>query len=136
MAVLWKDGPSRLAGPAYALRHSGLASRRDWGWAPDYVDAMWRILQHPEPDDFVIATGETHSLQDFVRITFEQLGLDWKEHVVSDPTLFRPSDIERSCGNPAKAKEKLGWTASKKFREIISQLIQAEQSADLSRRQR
>lgn len=108
---------------------------RDWGWAPDYVEAMWRIIQHPEADDFVIATGETHSLEDFVRITFEQLGLDWKDHVVSDPTFFRPSDIERSCGNPAKAKEKLGWTASKKFREIISELIQAEQSADGRKRE-
>jgi GDPmannose 4,6-dehydratase len=101
---------------------------RDWGWAPDYVDAMWRILQQPEPDDFVIATGESHSLEDFVRITFEQLGLNWKAHVKSDSSLYRPSDIERSCGNPSKAKEKLGWIANKKFREIISELIKAEQS--------
>jgi GDPmannose 4,6-dehydratase len=100
---------------------------RDWGWAPDYVDAMWRILQHPEPEDYVIATGETHSLEDFVRTTFEQLGLDWKEHVKTDPSLYRPSDIERSCGNPAKAKEKLGWTATKKFKDIIAELIKAEQ---------
>jgi GDPmannose 4,6-dehydratase len=125
----------RIASGSKETLHLGkIDIHRDWGWAPDYVEAMWRILQHPEPDDFVIATGETHSLEDFVRITFEQLGLDWKEHVVTDPTLFRPSDIERSCGNPAKANEKLGWTASKKFREIISQLIQAEQSADGARR--
>jgi GDPmannose 4,6-dehydratase len=121
----------RIASGSKETLHLGkIDIHRDWGWAPDYVDAMWRILQHPDPDDFVIATGETHSLEDFVRITFEQLGLNWKEHVVSDPTLFRPSDIERSCGNPEKAKEKLGWVASKKFREIISELIQAEQSAD------
>jgi len=121
----------RIASGSKETLHLGkIDIHRDWGWAPDYVDAMWRILQHPEPDDFVIATGETHSLEDFVRITFDQLGLDWKEHVVNDPTLFRPSDIERSCGNPSKAKEKLGWVASKKFREIISELIQAEQSAD------
>ena len=121
----------RIASGSKETLHLGkIDIHRDWGWAPDYVDAMWRILQHPEPDDFVIATGETHSLEDFVRITFEQLGLDWKEHVVSDPTLFRPSDIERSCGDPSKAKEKLGWVASKKFHEIISELIQAEQSAD------
>jgi GDPmannose 4,6-dehydratase len=107
---------------------------RDWGWAPDYVDAMWRILQHPTPDDYVIATGETHSLEDFVRISFEKLGLNWKEHVVSDSSLFRPSDIERSCGNPAKAKEKLGWSATKKFDQIIEELINAEQSADAARR--
>jgi GDPmannose 4,6-dehydratase len=100
---------------------------RDWGWAPDYVDAMWRILQQPEPDDYVIATGESHSLEDFVRTTFEQLGLDWRDHVKTDPSLYRPSDIERSCGNPTKAKEKLGWTATKKFKDIIAELIKAEQ---------
>ena len=100
---------------------------RDWGWAPDYVEAMWRILQHPEPDDYVIATGESHSLEDFVRTTFEQLGLDWKDHVKTDPSLYRPSDIERSCGDPRKAKEKLGWTATKKFKDIIAELIKAEQ---------
>jgi len=100
---------------------------RDWGWAPDYVDAIWRILQHPEPDDYVIATGETNSLEDFVRTTFEQLGLDWRQHVETDPSLYRPADIERSCGNPTKAKEKLGWTATKKFHEIIAELIKAEQ---------
>jgi GDPmannose 4,6-dehydratase len=100
---------------------------RDWGWAPDYVDAMWRILNHPEPDDYIIATGDSRSLEDFVRTTFEQLGLDWKDHVKTDPSLFRPSDIERSCGNPGKAKEKLGWTATKKFDDIIAELIKAEQ---------
>jgi GDPmannose 4,6-dehydratase len=126
----------RIASGSKETLHLGkIDIHRDWGWAPDYVDAMRRILQHPEADDFVIATGEIHSLEDFVRITFEQLGLDWKEHVVTDPTLFRPSDIERSCGNPSKAKEKLGWTASKKFREIISELIQAEQSADGRKRE-
>jgi GDPmannose 4,6-dehydratase len=109
---------------------------RDWGWAPDYVDAMWRILQHPVADDYVIATGETHSLEDFVRISFKKLDLDWKDHVVSDPNLFRPSDIKRSCGNPAKAREKLGWSATKKFDQIIEELIQAEQSTDASRRMR
>jgi len=121
----------RIASGSKETLHLGkIDIYRDWGWAPDYVDAMWRIVQHPEPDDFVIATGETHSLEDFVRTTFEQLGLDWKEHVVSDASLFRPSDIERSCGNPLKAREQLGWTASKKFREIISELIKAEQAAD------
>ena len=125
----------RIAAGSKETLHLGkIDIYRDWGWAPDYVDAMWRILQHPAPDDYVIATGETHSLEDFVRISFEKLGLDWKEHVVSDPTLFRPSDIERSCGNPAKAKDKLGWTATKKFAEIIEGLINAEQSTDGARR--
>jgi GDPmannose 4,6-dehydratase len=120
------------AGSKETLNLGKIDIYRDWGWAPDYVDAMWRILQHPEPDDYVIATGETHSLEDFVRTTFEQLGLDWKEHVKTDPSLYRPSDIERSCGDPTKAKDKLGWTATKRFKDIIAELIKAEQSADFA----
>lgn len=96
---------------------------RDWGWAPDYVDAMWRMLQQPEPDDYVVATGEEHSLQDFVSETFRQVGLNWEQHVESDPTLFRPSDIERSCGNASKAHRILGWQPSYRFQNIISALI-------------
>jgi GDPmannose 4,6-dehydratase len=98
---------------------------RDWGWAPDYVDAMWRILQQPEPDDYVVATGEERSLQDFVEETFRQVGLDWKDHVESDPALFRPSDIERSCGNAAKAHTKLGWKAEHRFTDIIRLLVES-----------
>jgi GDPmannose 4,6-dehydratase len=101
---------------------------RDWGWAPDYVEAMWQMLQLPEPDDFVIATGEERSLEDFVATTFKELGLNWRKHVVSDSSLFRPSDIERSCGNATKAREILGWKAKKTFREIIHELIKSEQS--------
>lgn len=102
---------------------------RDWGWAPDYVDAMWRMLQQPEADDYVVATGEERSLQDFVAETFRQLGLDWRDHVESDPSLFRPADIERSCGNAAKAREKLGWKANSHFSEVISLLVKAAQAA-------
>jgi GDPmannose 4,6-dehydratase len=99
---------------------------RDWGWAPDYVEAMWMMLQQATPDDYVIAIGEEHSIQDFVACTFQKLGLDWKNHVQSDPTLFRPSDIEHSCGNPSKAKRVLGWEATHKFDEIIGMLVDAE----------
>ncbi len=99
---------------------------RDWGWAPDYVDAMWRILQIETPDDFVIATGEERSLQDFVSGVFAQLGLNWQEHVESDASLFRPSDIERSCGNAAKAKAELGWSARHRFDDIVRLLVEAE----------
>jgi GDPmannose 4,6-dehydratase len=99
---------------------------RDWGWAPDYVEAMWRILQHPEPEDFVIATGKGHSLEEFVSMAFEAVGLDWREHVRSDAAFFRPSDIERSVGDPRKAEAKLGWRAKLSFREIISSLVEAE----------
>jgi GDPmannose 4,6-dehydratase len=98
---------------------------RDWGWAPDYVDAMWRILQQSEPADYVVATGEERSLQDFVAGTFRQVGLDWQDHVESDPALFRPSDIERSCGNAAKAHTKLGWQAQHKFTDIIRLLVES-----------
>jgi GDPmannose 4,6-dehydratase len=98
---------------------------RDWGWAPDYVDAMWRILQQPEPDDYVVATGEERSLQDFVAETFRQVGLDWEDHVESDPALFRPSDIEHSCGNAAKAHTKLGWKAEHRFTDIVRLLVES-----------
>jgi len=105
---------------------------RDWGWAPDYVDAMWRMLQQTSPDDFIVATGIEKSLQDFVVEVFAQVGLDWQDHVHSDPALFRPSDIERSCGNAAKARDLLGWSASHTFDEIVSSLV----SAQLDDRQR
>jgi GDPmannose 4,6-dehydratase len=86
---------------------------------------MWRMLQQSEPDDYVVATGEERSLQDFVEETFRQVGLDWKDHVESDPALFRPSDIERSCGNAAKAHTKLGWKAEHRFTDIIRLLVES-----------
>lgn len=101
---------------------------RDWGWAPDYVDAMWRMLQHNEPDDFVVATGEAHSLEDFVSSAFDAVGLDWKKHTCIDTALFRPSDIERSVGDPRKAKSLLGWQANMRFREMVCALVEAEQA--------
>jgi GDPmannose 4,6-dehydratase len=99
---------------------------RDWGWAPDYVEAMWQMLQKEIPDDYVIATGEEHSIQDFVVLTFEKLGLDWKNHVQCDRSLFRPSDIQHSCGNPAKAEKELGWEATHRFDQIIAMLVEKE----------
>jgi GDPmannose 4,6-dehydratase len=87
---------------------------------------MWRMLQQEKPDDYVVATGEEHSLQQFVAETFRQHGLDWKKHVVSDPKLFRPSDIERSSGNASKAQRKLGFKTKVGFKEIISALIQQD----------
>jgi GDPmannose 4,6-dehydratase len=88
---------------------------------------MWRMLQQKKPDDYVVATGEEHSLQQFVAETFRQLGLDWRKHVVSDPKLFRPSDIDRSCGNASKAQRKLGFRTKIGFKKIISSLIQRDQ---------
>jgi GDPmannose 4,6-dehydratase len=99
---------------------------RDWGWAPDYVEAMWIMLQQGKPDDYVIATGREHSLRDFVREVFGRLGLDWEEHMATDPSFFRPSDITRSCGNAAKARKKLGWRARHAFPQVVKLLVEAE----------
>lgn len=102
---------------------------RDWGWAEDYVDAMWRMLQIEQPDDFVIATGKSYSLREFVALVFELLGLDWTEHTSSDIALMRPTDISVSRLDPSKALEKLGWISKTPFAELISRLIKAEASA-------
>lgn len=99
---------------------------RDWGWAPEYVDAMWRMLQQDKPDDFIIATGEANSLEEFVKCTFGSLGLDWHDHVVSNSTFFRPSDLSWSQGNADKAKNQLGWVASSRMEDVISNMIKAE----------
>ncbi|MRR06920.1 MAG: GDP-mannose 4,6-dehydratase [Deltaproteobacteria bacterium] len=110
------------------LQLGNISIARDWGWAPDYVDAMWRILQQETPDDYVIATGETHTLEEFVDHTFECVGLDWKEHVVNDPTLLRPSEIMISRANPVKAYERLGWRAQYTMRDVIAMMIEVEKA--------
>ncbi len=99
--------------------------QRDWGWAPDFVESMYLMLQHPDPDDYVVCTGETHSLEDFVAEVFACLGLDWRDHVITDQSLFRPTDIAVSCGNPHKAKEKLGWVARYKMKDVAQQMVKA-----------
>lgn len=112
-------------GRANRLSLGRLDIRRDWGWAPEYVDAMWRILQRDTADDFVIATGASSTLEDFVRQVFECVGLDWREHVDHDPSLVRPADIETSVGNPEKARRLLGWQAATKLPEIVRKLVDA-----------
>ena len=92
---------------------------RDWGWAPEYIEAMWLMLQQSDPQDFVIATGESHSLEEFVAVAFHVHGLDWRDCVDISPALFRPTDITHSLGNPAKAASILGWQAQKKMRDVI-----------------
>jgi GDPmannose 4,6-dehydratase len=101
---------------------------RDWGWAPEYVEAMWRMLQTETPDDFVIATGHSCSLADFVSLAFESVGLDWRDFVVSDPLLFRPLDIAHSAGDPGKANRVLGWNATTQVRDVVLNLVSAESS--------
>jgi len=92
---------------------------RDWGWSPDYVEAMWRILQMDTPDDFVIATGKSISLERFVELAFGEFNLDWQDHVTIRKDLFRPSDLMQSYANPAKAKEKLGWYAKHQVEDVV-----------------
>lgn len=101
---------------------------RDWGWAPEYVEVMWRMLQAATPDDYVIATGQSCSLADFVSLAFESVGLEWREFVISDPSLFRPLDIAYSAGDPSKAQRVLGWQATVQVRDVISNLVSAESS--------
>jgi len=99
---------------------------RDWGWAPEYVDAMWRMLQLETPRDFVIATGQSHSLRDFTAQAFAALDLDWRDHVDSTPSLFRPSDIQVSLADPSGAAEVLGWRAAKAMPQVVRAMVEAE----------
>jgi GDPmannose 4,6-dehydratase len=113
------------SGSKERLRLGNFEIARDWGYAPEYVEAMWRMLQQPEPQDFVIATGETRSLRDFVTLVFEEVGLDWKGHVDTDPKLMRPSDLAISRANPALAAEKLGWKAKTRLAGLVRELVEA-----------
>jgi len=99
---------------------------RDWGWAPEYVEVMWRMLQAEAPDDYVIATGYSNTLADFVSLAFENVGLDWREHVYSEASFFRPLDITHSAGDPSKAHRLLGWNASTRLPELVARLVSAE----------
>ncbi|MFA4903614.1 MAG: GDP-mannose 4,6-dehydratase [Desulfobaccales bacterium] len=114
------------AGGREKLKLGNIAIQRDWGWAPEYVNAMWLMMQQEQPDDFVIATGESHSLEEFVTAAFARVGLDWREHVVSDSGLFRPTDIAISRGNPRKSRETLQWQAKHKMKEVITLMVEDE----------
>jgi len=104
-----------------------LSIERDWGWAPEYVDAMWRMLQLDSADDFVIATGVSSSLEEFVSISFDRLGMNWEDHVDVNEKLFRPSEIRSNRGNASKAKKILNWKASYSITEVIQSMLDAEQ---------
>ncbi len=119
----------RIAQGSQEKLHLGnIDIQRDWGWAADYVEAMYLMLQQEQPDDYVIATGESCSLADFIAAAFSCVGLDWHEYVVSDASLFRPTDIAVGRANPSKAKEKLGWQAKHKLKAIVQMMIQAKQT--------
>lgn len=119
----------RIAGGSEEkLPLGNISISRDWGWAPEYVEAMWLMLQQDHAQDFVIATGESHTLAEFVDGVFAELRMDWKDHVTIEPGLFRPSDIAKSLANPRKAREQLGWQASIGMDELIRRMIAAEQA--------
>jgi GDPmannose 4,6-dehydratase len=111
------------------LRLGNLEAQRDWGFAGDYVEAMWLMLQQDEPDDFVVATGETHSVQEFCEIAFDRVGLAWKDHVVIDERFMRPAEVDLLIGSPAKAAAKLGWHPKTSFHELVTSMVDADLTA-------
>lgn len=113
-------------GQATELRLGNLDAQRDWGYAVDYVDAMWRMLQQDEPDDYVIATGETHSVRDFAKLAFEHVGLDWEEFVVVDQRFMRPAEVDFLVGDADKANRVLGWRPRTSFGELVEIMVDAD----------
>ena len=124
-------GAARIrTGKERELRLGNLDARRDWGFAGDYARAMWRMLQEDAPDDYVIATGETHSVRDVCEVAFGALGLDWREHVVVDPTLFRPAEVEVLVGDASKARAVLDWHPEVGFEDLIRRMAEADLAAE------
>ena len=104
-----------------------LKAKRDWGFAGDYVDAMWRMLQQDSPDDYVIATGETTSVREMCQIAFDLVGLNYKDYVVIDKEFFRPAEVDVLLGDPSKAKDNLGWEATTGLKELIGMMLESDQ---------
>ena len=114
------------AGELTELRLGNLDSQRDWGFAGDYVEMMWRMLQQDTPDDYVAATGETHTVREFCEIAFSRVGLDWEQYVVVDPRFVRPAEVELLLGDPTKAKTKLGWEPRVTFKGLVEMMVDAD----------
>jgi len=117
-------------GLADKLKMGSLDAQRDWGYAGDYIRAMWLMLQRSEADDYVIATGETHSVQELLELAFSYVGLDWKKYVEIDPKLVRPAEVEYLCGDASKAREVLGWRPEVNFRQLIQAMMDADLAAE------
>jgi len=117
------------AGRQDKLHLGNLDAKRDWGFAGDYVQAMWLMLQQNTPDDYVIATGETHTVREFCEMAFARVGLRWEEHVVVDPALFRPAEVDLLLGDASKAREVLGWKPRWSFRSLVNEMVDAERDA-------
>jgi GDPmannose 4,6-dehydratase len=121
------NGVARIKlGLAREVCLGNLDARRDWGYAGDYVDAMWRMLQHPEADDYVVGTGETHSVREFAELAFAHVGLDWQEFVRVDPAFVRPAEVDLLLAEPTKARSRLGWTPTVGFRELVAMMVDAD----------
>jgi GDPmannose 4,6-dehydratase len=110
------------------LYMGNLEARRDWGFAGDYVEAMWMMLQQEKPDDFVVATGQSHSVRELLDVAFGEMGLDWNKHVEIDPRYFRPTEVDHLCGNAAKARRVLGWAPRVGFEELVRMMVRADEA--------
>jgi len=121
------DGVARIKlGLQHQIAMGNLDARRDWGYAPDYVEAMWKMLQESEADDYVIATHETHTVKEFCEIAFARAGLDWKDHVRVDPAFVRPAEVDVLIGDPSKAKRTLGWQPTVRFKQLVELMVDAD----------
>ena len=121
------DAAARIKlGRQKQLKLGNIDAKRDWGFAGDFVDVMWLMLQQDAGDDFVVATGRTTTVRDMCRLAFERVGLNYQDHVVIDPQLFRPAEVEVLLGNPTKAREKLGWSATTTLEELIAMMVDAD----------
>jgi GDPmannose 4,6-dehydratase len=121
------SGIARIrAGRAKELRLGNLEAKRDWGHAREYVEAMWLMLQQPEPDDYVVATGETHSVREFAELAFKFAGMDYQQYVVIDPELYRPAEVNILLGDASKAREKLGWAHKTSFEELAREMVETD----------
>jgi len=121
------DGVARIKlGLSDSLALGNLDAQRDWGFAGDYVKAMWLMLQQPSPDDYVVATGETHAVRELVQIAFEHVGLDWERYVKVDPRYLRPAEVDLLIGDPSKARQELGWRQEVDFRGLVTMMVDAD----------
>jgi GDPmannose 4,6-dehydratase len=121
------DGVARIKlGLADSIGLGNLDAKRDWGFAGDYVRAMWLMLQQDQADDYVVATGETHSVRDLVEVAFSHVGLDWQKHVKQDPRFLRPAEVDLLVGDPAKAKSALGWKPDVNFKQLVTMMVDAD----------
>jgi GDPmannose 4,6-dehydratase len=121
-----------LRGEQEQLSLGNLEAKRDWGYARDYMDGAWRMLQVDEPDDYVLATGETHSVREFLEHAFGYAGLDWNEYVVIDPRYFRPAEVDQLIGDYSRAREKLGWEPTVRFEELVRMMVDHDRERRLA----